>query len=86
MASNKEQKFTKTPFKHQADVISGILRTNPILNDDEKASLNETVGILIWLNQLQVHWVDGGKGIPDPIQKQIFDERKPQRLAAQAAA
>jgi hypothetical protein len=78
----KDQKFTKTAFKKQAQVVSDILRMNPILNDDEKASLNETVGVLTWLNQLQLHWAGGGKGIPDQIQAQLFDSRTPEKLAA----
>lgn len=84
MAAVKQQIITRTPFKKQADVIAGILRTNPILNDDEKASLNETVGVLTWLNQLQIHWVDTGKQeIPDHIQKQVFDGRAAQKMVVQ---
>lgn len=73
----KEQKFTKTPFKKQADIIAGIARTNPVMNDDEKASLMETVGVLTWLNQLQLHWKKGGEGTPDVIYERIFEGRKP---------
>jgi hypothetical protein len=76
----KEQKFTKTPFKKQADVISGVLRTNPILNDDEKKSLQETVGVLTWLNQLQLHWAGGNEGLPESIRLQIFEGRKPEKV------
>lgn len=76
----KEQKFTKTPFKKQAETISSILRTNPILNDDEKRSLQETVGVLTWLNQLQLHWVSGNEGVPESIKTQIFDGRKPEKV------
>jgi hypothetical protein len=76
----KEQKFTKTPFKKQADVIAGILRVNPILNDDEKKSLNETVGVLTWMNQLQLHWEAGKKDMPDTITKHIFEGRKPEKV------
>ena len=50
----REQKFTKTPFKKQAEVLSSLLRTNPMINDDDKVSMNETVGVLTWLNQLQL--------------------------------
>jgi hypothetical protein len=74
----KEMKFTKTPFRKQGEVISGILKTNPILNDDEKASLNETVGLLQWLNQLQIHWAGGNDGIPPALMEHIFAGRKPQ--------
>lgn len=84
--AQKEQSFTKTPFKKQASIISSILNTNPIINDDEKASLNETVGVLTWLNQLQIHWADGGTGIPDHVQKQIFEGRSPQKVAPQPVA
>ena len=73
----KEQKFTKTPFKKQAGVIAAILRTNPILNDDEKASMTETVGVLTWLNQLQLHWETGAKDPPQEIGKHLFVGRKP---------
>lgn len=76
----KAQTFTKTPFKKQADVIAAILRTNPIINDDEKTSLNETVGVLTWLNQLQLFWAEGGQGIPEHIEKQIFIERHAQKI------
>ena len=81
----KQQQITRTPFKKQADVIAGILRTNPILNDDEKSSLNETVGVMNWLNQLQIHWVDGGKDIPDDIRKQIFEGRPAQKMVPQTS-
>jgi len=87
MAAVKEQKITRTPFKKQADVIAAILRTNPIINDEDKASLNETVGVLTWLNQLQIHWVDTGKQeIPDHIQKQVFEGRTAQKMASQQPA
>lgn len=81
----KAQLFTKTPFRKQASIISGILNTNPIINDDDKASLQETVGVLTWLNQLQIHWADGGKDIPDEVKKQIFEGRKPQKTVAQSS-
>lgn len=78
--TTKQQPFTKTPFKRQADVISGVLRTNPIINDEEKQALQESIGVLTWLNQLQIHWADNkGKGIPDHIHKQLFDERTAQK-------
>lgn len=86
MALNKEQKFTKTPFKRQADVINSILRQNPILNDDEKKSMQETVGVLTWLNQLQVHWTDGGVGIPTEIAGHIFEGRTPQKTTVSQPA
>ena len=87
MAAVKVQNITRTPFKKQADVIAGILRTNPILNDDEKASLNETVGVMSWLNQLQIHWVDSNATeIPDDIRKQIFEGRPAQKMIVQLAA
>jgi len=77
----KEQKFTKTPFKKQADVISSILRTNPMLNDDDKRSMQETVGVLTWMNQLQLYWAGGGSGIvPSNIHAQIFEGRKPEKV------
>jgi hypothetical protein len=79
----KAQSFTKTPFKKQASVISAILNTNPIINDEDKASMQETVGILTWLNQLQLHWAAGGKDIPEGVQKQIFEGRKPQKTVVQ---
>lgn len=75
MALNKAQKFTKTSFKSQADTIASVLRTNTILNDDEKASLNESVGVLTWMNQLQLHWEAGNKDIPDNMRAQIFEGR-----------
>lgn len=75
MALNKAQKFTKTSFKHQADTIASVLRTNTILNDEEKASLNESVGVLTWMNQLQLHWEAGNKDIPDNMRAQIFEGR-----------
>ena len=81
MPAPKEQPVSRTPFKKQAGVISAMLNTNPILNDDEKASLKETVGVLTWLNQLQIHWADGGSDIPDHIKKQLFDDRKAQKPA-----
>ncbi len=81
MAAVKQQQITRTPFKKQADIIAAILRTNPIINDDDKASLNETVGVLTWLNQLQIHWVDtGNQEIPDHIQKQVFEGRTAQKM------
>lgn len=84
MATTSEsvQTGSKTPFKRQADVISGILRTNPIINDDEKTSMRETIGVLTWLNQLQLHMADGGKEIPENIYNQIFEGRKPQKIVA----
>jgi len=82
----KEQKFTKTPFKKQAEIISSILRQNPMINDSDKESLNETVGVLTWMNQLQLHWSSGGKGIPDQLYGQIFEGRAAQTIAPTAAA
>lgn len=79
--AQKTQTFTKTSFKKQAEVISNFTRTNPILNDDEKASLNESVGVLTWMNQLQLHWANGGQGIPDDISKQLFQGRSPEKTA-----
>jgi hypothetical protein len=78
MAFVKDQKFTKTPFKKQADVLSSFLRTNPMVNDDEKASLQETVGVLTWLNMLQIHW-DKTKTteIPKEIHEKLFEGRGP---------
>ena len=80
MPITKDQNFKPTPFKAQANVVASLLKTNPILNEDEKASLNETVGVLNWLNQLQVHWADGGKDIPEDIRARIFEGRVPQKL------
>lgn len=75
----KEQKFTKTPFKKQADVLTQLLRTNPILNDEDKTSIQETVGVLIWLNQVQIHWVKNKTtDIPADLAAHIFEGRKPQ--------
>ena len=76
----KQQTFTKTPFKKQAEVIASLLRTNPILNDDEKASLTETVGVLTWINQLQLHWETGATDTPEQIGKHIFEGRKPVKM------
>ena len=81
MAIVKEQKFTKTPFKKQADVLSAILRTNPMMNDDEKVSVQETVGVLTWLNMLQIHWAknkDQAGTVPPEISEKIFEGRGPQ--------
>jgi len=75
MALNKAQKFTKTSFKAQADAIGNILRTNTLLSDEEKASLNETFGVLTWMNQYQLHQEAGNKDIPENIRAQIFDGR-----------
>lgn len=82
--AQKQQSFTKTPFKRQANIIAALLNTNPIVNDDEKASLNETAGVLVWLNQLQLHWESGKEGIPPDIMKHIFDGRTPTKQAAQS--
>ncbi len=79
----KEQKFTKTPFKKQADVLSAFLRTNPIVNDDEKTSIQETVGVLTWLNMLQLHWTKNKvtsvpkEVIPEDMFDKIFGGRSP---------
>jgi hypothetical protein len=78
--SNIPGSAEKTGFSVQAKVISGLLRTNPILNDDEKRSLTETIGVLTWLNQLQVHWEAGGEGLPKAIYQQVFEGRKGQLI------
>lgn len=68
---------------NQAKAISSILKTNPILNDDEKSSLNETVGVLTWLNQLQLGWKDKKEpdaAIPEEIRQRIFEGREPQKF------
>lgn len=57
-----------------------MLANNAVINDEEKESLNETVGVLTWLNELQKHWADGGEGIPDNIKKHLFENRTPQKL------
>jgi hypothetical protein len=83
MAVQKEHVITRTPFKKQASIISTVLSSNSIINDDERASLNETVGVLTWMNELQKHWADGGEGIPDNIKKHLFENRAPQKTVAQ---
>lgn len=85
MALNKEQTFTKTSFKAQAAVISDLLRTNPMIDDDNKRSLNETVGVLTWLNQLQLHWAGGGAGTPEDISRHLFEGREGQPNVTQPA-
>lgn len=75
MAIIKQQKFTKTSFKAQADVIGNVMRTNTVLTDEEKASLNETFGLLTWMNQLALHWESGKTDIPDNIRAQVFEGR-----------
>lgn len=85
--AQRQQTFTKTPFKTQAAVIQTVLRTNPIFNDDEKASLQETIGILTWLNQLQLHWdVTKKSVIPDDIKAHIFEGRTPIKMTAEIPA
>ena len=86
MAVQKEHVITRTPFKKQASVISSLLATNSIINDDERASLNETVGVLTWMNELQKHWADGGKDIPENIKKHLFESRPPQKTVAPTQA
>jgi hypothetical protein len=81
----RAQKFTKTPFKKQADVLAGLLRNNPMMNDDEKASMAETVGVLTWLNQLQLHWAAGNDHVPPDIHAHIFEGREPVKIAAPVA-
>jgi hypothetical protein len=74
--ASKQQVISRTPFKKQAEILATVLRTNPIFNDDEKASLNETVGVLTWLNQLQLQWGDSGKKtVPADIEAQLFAGR-----------
>jgi hypothetical protein len=89
----KEQKITRTSFKQQADVIAALLRTNPMINDSDKLSMNETVGVLIWLNQLQLQWEAESKpgsndeahqanqARLDSIYDKIFSGRKPAKAS-----
>ena len=77
-----QNKFTKTAFSAQASVITGLVREGTMISDEEKASLNETVGVLTWLNQLQMIWSPEGKGIPENVTKQLFDGRSPVKITA----
>ena len=77
-----QEKFTKTSFRQQADVISSLLRTNPILNEEDKRSMQETVGVLHWLNQIQLGFAEGKTEISAEITEHIFGGRKPQSAVA----
>jgi hypothetical protein len=81
MAKN-QQKFTKTPFSEQARIVSVVAREGIGISDEDKVSLSETVGVLTWLNQLQLSWSPEGKGIPENISKQLFEGRSPVKVTA----
>lgn len=78
----KDQKFTKTPFHKQSLVLNSVLANNANMGEEEKRSVRETVGALVWLNQLQLHWANGGEGVPEHIKAQLFDGRQPVKLTA----
>jgi hypothetical protein len=80
----KQQPISRTPFQVQANVLASVLRTNPLLSDEEKVSLMETVGALTWLNQLQISWeTTKTQKIPAELQKHLFEGRLPQKLVVQ---
>jgi len=79
----KEQSFPKTSFLKQAGVISSLIRTNPIMNDSDKASMQETVGVLHWLNQAQLKLATGSRELPLEIVEHIFGGRNPQQPVPQ---
>ena len=69
--------LTRSTFKAQASKIKAILNESHMLNDSEQSSLLETVGLLMWLDQLGTKIDGGAQAIPEELYNQIFKGRTP---------